>query len=401
MRLQDLDLQRALDRLYTITLDNVADTHVAVILERHAAFLAGLHFLHFVLEALQRRQLALMHDDVVANEADIGAALHGSVGDAATGDLADLGNVEHFQDLRIAQHGFAQRRREQAGHRLFDVVDEIVDDVVVADLDAVALGRGRRFLVGADGEADDGGVETLRQRHVGFGNAADAGMQDAGGDLVGAELFQRSQNGFQRTLHVGLDDQREILAARGFELRHHLLERAAHAGDGSGGVFALLMGAIARDLTGAGFVLDHGETIAGFRRAVEAEHFDRHRGAGFINGHALIVDKGADAAHFGAGHDDVADAQRAALYQHGGDRAAAAVEPGFDHGTFGGTFRVGLEVEQFGLQRDHLQELVEVGLVLGGYLDVDDVAAERFDLNLVLEQLGAHTLRLGIGLVDL
>jgi hypothetical protein len=40
MRLQDLDLQGALDRLYAITLDNVADTHVAVILERHAAFLA-------------------------------------------------------------------------------------------------------------------------------------------------------------------------------------------------------------------------------------------------------------------------------------------------------------------------------------------------------------------------
>ena len=51
---QDLDLQRALDGLYAITLDDVADTHVAIVLERHAAFLAGLHFLHFILESLQR-----------------------------------------------------------------------------------------------------------------------------------------------------------------------------------------------------------------------------------------------------------------------------------------------------------------------------------------------------------
>src|SRR4029077_12320464 len=50
-----LDLQRALDRLYAIALDHVADTHVAVVLEGHAAFLAGLHFFHFILEAFQRR----------------------------------------------------------------------------------------------------------------------------------------------------------------------------------------------------------------------------------------------------------------------------------------------------------------------------------------------------------
>ena len=140
---------------------------------------------------------------------------------------------------------------------------------------------------------------------------------------------------FQRALHVGLDDQREFLAARGLELRHHLLERTAHAGDRGGGVLALLVGAIARDLAGAGFVLDHGKAIAGFRRAVEAEHLDRHRRTGLLDGLALIRDQRADAAHFGAGDDDVADPQRAALHQHGRDRAAAAIELGFDHGAFG------------------------------------------------------------------
>ncbi len=142
------------------------------------------------------------------------------------------------------------------------------------------LAAARGFLVGAHREADDRGVEAFRQRDVGFRDAADAGMQDARGDLVGAELFQRSEDRFERALHVGLHDQREFLAARGLELRHHLLERAAHAGNRGGGVLALLVGAIARDLAGAGFVLDHREAVAGFRRAVEAEHLDRHRRAG-------------------------------------------------------------------------------------------------------------------------
>ena len=54
-----------------------------------------------------------------------------------------------------------------------------------------------------------------------------------------------------------------------------------------------------------------------------------------------------------------------------------------------------------GLQRDHFEQAIEIGLVLGGDLDVDDVAAERFDLHLVLQQFGAHALGLGVGLVDL
>ena len=95
-------------------------------------------------------------------------------------------------------------------------------------------------------------------------------MQDARGDFVGAELFQRAENGLERALHVGLHDQRELLAARRLELRHHLLERAAHAGDRGRRVLALLVRTVARDLAGAGFVLDHCETITGFRRDREA-----------------------------------------------------------------------------------------------------------------------------------
>ena len=102
---------------------------------------------------------------------------------------------------------------------------------------------------------------------------------------------------------------------------------------------ALLADAIIGDFARARFGLDHREPVAGFGRAVEAQHLDRHRRAGLVDGLALVVDEGANAAPFGAGDDDVADPQRAALDQHGRDRAAAAVELGFDHGAFGRTRR--------------------------------------------------------------
>ena len=83
-----------------------------------------------------------------------------------------------------------------------------------------------------------------------------------------------------RALHVALDDQREFLAARGLHLRHHLLERAAHAGLARRGLVALLARAIVGHLAGARLAVDHREAVAGVGRAVEAEHLDRHRGPG-------------------------------------------------------------------------------------------------------------------------
>ncbi len=59
----------------------------------------------FVLEALERLELAFVDDDVVADQADAGATLDLAFGDAATRDLADLGDVEHLEDLGIADEG--------------------------------------------------------------------------------------------------------------------------------------------------------------------------------------------------------------------------------------------------------------------------------------------------------
>src|SRR5439155_1146790 len=78
----------------------------------------------------------------------------------------------------------------------------------------------------------------LRQRHVGFGNAADDGMDHSGAQFGGAEISKRASDGLERALHVGLDDQREFLAAGRLELAHHLLERAAHAASACRRLFA-------------------------------------------------------------------------------------------------------------------------------------------------------------------
>src|SRR5215207_1660442 len=88
--MRDLDSQRALNCLHAIALDHVAGAHILVVLEGHAALLSGGDFLRIVLEPLELRQLAFVNDDIVADQADIRAALDVAFGDAAAGDLADL-----------------------------------------------------------------------------------------------------------------------------------------------------------------------------------------------------------------------------------------------------------------------------------------------------------------------
>ncbi len=124
-------------------------------------------------------------------------------------------------------------------------------------------------------------------------------------------------------------------------------------------------------------------------------------GGASVEGHALVVDQRANAAPVRTGDDEIADPQRAALHEHGGDRAAAAVEPRLDDRAFGAARGIGDEVEQLGLERDRLEQLVEVDLLGRRDLDGQRVAAERLDLHVVLQQFLHHPLRIGVGLVDL
>src|SRR5215211_5830271 len=79
-------LQRPLHLFDAVALDDVADAHVLVVLERHAALLAGRDLARIVLKAFELRQPALVDHDVVANEPHVGAALDDAVEDAAARD---------------------------------------------------------------------------------------------------------------------------------------------------------------------------------------------------------------------------------------------------------------------------------------------------------------------------
>ena len=222
-------------------------------------------------------------------------------------------------------------------------------------------------------------------------------MQHLNRHLVGRQIVDALPDRLDRTLHVGLDDQRQLADPSGVHLREHLLDRAAGARGGP----RLAVSALAeiRHLPSPRLVFHHHEVVAGQRRAAEPQDLDRLRRAGAIHAVAAIVGQRAHPAPLAAGDEYVADPNRAALHQHGGHRAAALLHFGLDHHAVGAALGVRRQLHELGLKHYCLFQLVEVGLLGSGHLDGQDLAAEFLDLDLVVQQLLAHPVRVGVGTV--
>ena len=148
-------------------------------------------------------------------------------------------------------------------------------------------------------------------------------------DLVVADLCDLVDGRLDRALHVGLDDEGQLLDAALLHLREQVLEadrrRTLRQLLGAHALRALLGG-----LAGDALVLDDPRHLACRRRPVEAEDLDGHARPGLAHPLAVVVVQRLHLAPCVAGDDRVADPQGAALHEHRRDGAAAHVEARLD-----------------------------------------------------------------------
>ena len=97
----------------------------------------------------------------------------------------------------MADDGFAMFRIEQARHRFFDLVDQLVNDAVKFDLHAFAFRRGHSLAFDFDVETDDHCIRRACQQHVGFRDRSDTGVDDFEVDFLALDLVQRSGQCFE------------------------------------------------------------------------------------------------------------------------------------------------------------------------------------------------------------
>jgi hypothetical protein len=128
---------------------------------------------------------------------------------------------------------------------------------------------------------------------------------------------------------------------------------------------AELASTVGGDFTGTALVGQHHELVTRLRHFGQTLDFDRNRRPGRLDGLAVFVQHGAHAAIGLACQHHVAGLERTGLHQHGGHRAAALVQLGFDHQALGHGIDRRLELQHFGLQQHLLQQLVDALAGLG------------------------------------
>ena len=170
-------------------------------------------------------------------------------------------------------------------------------------------------------------------------------MDEAELHVVALELAEALGDRLERALDVGLQDQVQRGRLAPLDLLEDVLElgaalRRGGRGHVAGHPEALLAGLA--DGAGLGQVGGDPELVAGLGRLGETEHLDRRRRQRLLDLVAVVVDEGLDLAPRRAGHDRVADPQRAALDDDRGHRAPADVEVGLEDGAAGPALGAGL-----------------------------------------------------------
>src|SRR2546430_8493290 len=196
---------------HLVRLDDVADLDVVVVAERQAALEALADLGGVLLEPLERGDGDVLgHHRPVAQQPGLGVAPQETRPDDAAGDVADLGRTEHLPDLRGAQLGLLVLRLEHALEGRLDLFDGLVDDRVVPDLHALAVGVLPDLALGPHVEPDDDRVRRAGQVDVVLGDPTDAPVNDLELDLFGdLDLDEGVFEGLDRTGTVALEDQVE------------------------------------------------------------------------------------------------------------------------------------------------------------------------------------------------
>ncbi len=159
---------------------------------------------------------------------------------------------------------------------------------------ALALGNPTRLLIGTHVEANNHRLGSRGQIDIGLIDATNRLMHDRDLDLISGKLDQCLRQRFLRTLHIGFDDQRQLLHVAFGHLLEHVLELCGLLTC----EFDITELALTeqRNFTGLAFVAQHNHIITGVRHFCQTLDLNRNRRAGRLCRFAVFVDHRADPA---------------------------------------------------------------------------------------------------------
>ena len=341
-----------------------------------------------------------MNYDAVAHQTHLAVlALELAILHIAARHGAHAGNLVGLAHLGMAQQSLSVFGGQHTLHGGLNLVDGIVNHTVHPHIyigpRCAVPGSG----IGANIKAHDNRLRGRGQHHIGLIDGTHAAVDYPHPHFLVAQLLQRSLHSLHAALHIGLDDEVQVLHLACLNLVEQILQR--NLGHRSVGFGALLSLALLHQLAGQLFVGHGVEGGAGGGRLGKARNLHRHGGAGRCNLLPLVADHSPHAAHGGSCDDNIALMQRSVLHQQGGHRAAALVQPGLDYCALSGAVGVCLQLAHLGSQGQHFQQIVHAHAGLGRDGAHNGVAAPILAYQAVLRQLLLDALGIGLGLIHL
>src|SRR6188768_1982337 len=148
-------LQTLLHFFHVEDIDDVSHMYGVHVVQRDAAFEAIFDFSHVLFEALETADLAFPDLLALPDQASHGTAPYQAFDDHAASHCARLADAKGLTHFRFAQGLLHKLGGKHAFHGQANVIQQVVDDRVLANLDAFALSDRRRLACGLGIEPHD------------------------------------------------------------------------------------------------------------------------------------------------------------------------------------------------------------------------------------------------------
>ena len=217
----------------------------------------------------ERSQLCGLDYDTVTYDTYLVAAFDLTLTHNTSGDRTHFGDVERLQHLEGRCHLFLHLRSQHTFHSSLDLVDRVVDDGVDTDIHLLGLGH----LTGSTGrtnvKADDDRIRSRSQHHIAVTDSTHSTVDDVHLDIFRREFQERVLDSLYRTVHIGLDDDIQLLEIADRQTTTDLLE--THVFLRADRLFALQLLTFVRYLARLLLRRQHIELVTCLRRTVQTE----------------------------------------------------------------------------------------------------------------------------------
>ena len=218
-------------------------------------------------------------------------------------------------------------------------------------------------------------------------------------NVSGRKLFQGGLEGLCRTLHVCLDDNLQLHDTTSIDGVVEVVQsNLAYA---LSILKTLQFLTFCRNRASSLFGVSYLEWVTSVGHGFHTKDFHGHTGSSFLNLFSTVVEDGTNTAGINTCNEGIACGKGSPLHNNGGHNTTSMVNTGFYNLSLCTTVPCGTELQNFSLQEDGIQQVLQAFLFQGTNVNKLSVSTPIFWNQSQVGKLGLYTVGICLGLVHL